>query len=119
MQIKAITILNTRQNSKGEQEFVNAAFAVTSDNLPLAKSFHVIIDGQPTYTETGIGNYLRATANGVASAIRHSKQNGYKQTEEQIIEALIEDIKSSIKEEGDNWCKPGTIGAGPQDIKSN
>lgn len=119
MQIKAISILNTEYLKDGRDKFVNAAFAVTSDNVALAKSFNTMINNQPTYTPIGITAYLHATAYGVASAIRHSKQNGYERTEEEIINALVDDIRIAIKEEGDSWVRPGTVSGGPQDATKN
>lgn len=97
--------MNTALDDEGKQKFVNASFAILTDNLPLMGTFLVEGPDGKIYTPEAMMTYLHTVAHGIASCIKHSLELGYFPSQEHMIKALVQDIELAMKEPGPIWGK--------------
>lgn len=98
MEVKAIAILTTVPDATEEDlKFINAGFAIQSDNKTFLEQCIEMSEGKPTYNGLAIKAFLHSMAYGVAAAIRHGISLGLDTTAEGILEDLTADIKDALR----------------------
>lgn len=98
MEVKAISILTTTPDETADgMKFINAGFAISSDNVSFVKECIELDGSKPTYNSVAIKAYFHTTCFGIAAAIRHGLALGWKVDPEEIINDLNKDIRDAIK----------------------